>query len=244
MRKTRAFVFLLSVALLGSCSRLHDITKQEAFQKLDTFEESLSKKEMPKRYTVKTTYDGSYTYDKNTVLENAQSTLLFDKEKSFYQYHLEGDKNGTHFFSEKYIVVRNDTELWELRWESGDNDSQTKTRRELKGSTFDDYLSVTTSSMQTFFKNGPYLAKNLIETDASSWTTLYGPLTEASYRCEGDDDLSIDLTYTKENKETKFSFSFQDQELRTYGVNEGLSTYFWNECDAIAPQFKDYTLVE
>ena len=244
MRKKSTFVLLSTSLLLGSCGQLHAITEEEALQRLNSFEESLNKKEMPKKYTVKTAYNGSYTYDKNTILENAQSTLLFDKEKSFYQYHVEGEKNGSRFFSEKYIVVRNDAELWELRWESGDDPSQTKTRRELKGSSFDDYLVATTTSMQVFFKNGAYLAKSFIESDLSPWTSSYGSLTEATYRCQGDDDLSIALTYTDEEKENKFSFSFENQELKTYGTNDGLSTYFWNECDAIAPQFKDYTLVE
>ena len=127
MRKKSTFVLLSTSLLLGSCGQLHAITEEEALQRLNSFEESLNKKEMPKKYTVKTAYNGSYTYDKNTILENAQSILLFDKEKSFYQYHVEGEKNGSRFFSEKYIVVRNDAgklvsfeesqRQWNTMWE-------------------------------------------------------------------------------------------------------------------------------
>lgn len=239
MKKKNAFYLLLIASLLGSCNSLREISEEEALMKLESFGKSLLLEKTPSKYTVKTTCKNPLKYGDKTI-DNALATLLLDEEKSFYQVHLEGENNGTRFFSELYLVTRNDTELWELRWESGEGDKQTKTRREIKGKTFQDYLQNAINEKESRYHDSP---KEIIDT-INTLKETSDVSFKGTYKSQNEDDLYVTFSYEVEGESTEASYSFVDHKLDSTETSEETTKIFWDECDAIAPQFKDYSLIQ
>lgn len=239
MRKKSAFCFLLIASLLGSCNSLREISEEEALTKLESLEKSLLLGQTPSKYTVKTTYKNPLKYGEKTI-NNALATLLLDEERSFYQVHLEGESEGLRFFSELYFVARNDTELWELRWESGEGDKQIKTRHEIKGRTFREYIEDALSEKESLYRDSP---KEIIDT-ISTLKETSSLSFKGVYKSQNEGDLYITLSYKVENTNAEASYSFVDHKLDSKEDNEKATKILWDECDAIAPQFKDYALIQ
>ncbi len=240
MKRKSILCSLLLIPLLGGCNSTKEISMEEALERLFSFHDQLLLEETPRKYTVKSAYKNSLKYD-DIVIENAKITLLLDEEKSFYQVHLEGENEGQAFFSESYLVVRNDSELWELLWESGQGkEKQTKIRREIKGRTFQESVQSALSEKERLFHDAPKEVIDTIESLKEREESSF----KGVYECKNEDDLSVALSYDVEGITTDVSYSFIAHKLDSFETSEQNTKILWNECDAIAPQFKDYALVE
>ena len=240
MKKIYLVLPLLMTNILSGCG-LKNISKEEAINLLDNFQEQLNNKADCDKYTVK--IKAKKYQDGAIEIDNAKITYLLkidDPAYPFYQYKIEGNYSNTTYLKENYIFTKGslkekDNELW-LTNETIIGDKKEKTKQKLSGSTFSEIMRNEIEKMQSLYKNGPSLIKNkILETQSEKEE-------ENKYSQNGSKGLICSIV--EKDKQDNFytsTYTFDNYLLVAKKDDNSETNYSFFKADAVAPNFDSYT---
>lgn len=240
MKRIYLVLPLLMTNILSGCG-LKNISKEEAINLLDNFQEQLNNKADCDKYTVK--IKAKKYQDGAIEIDNAKITYLLkidDPVYPFYQYKIEGNYSNTTYLKENYIFTKGslkekDNELW-LTNETIIGDKKEKTKRKLSGSTFSEIMRDEIKKMQSLYKNGPSLIKDkILETPPEKeQDNKYSQNGSKGLICSIVEKDKQDIFYTS-------TYTFDNYLLIGQKDDNSETNYSFFKADAVAPNFDSYT---